>query len=476
MLFPTLTFGLFFLALFALVWAVGAANEWRKLIILVASWMFYGAWDWRFVPLLMASAWLNFAAAALIGRMRTAPARRGLVVAGVAANLTILVVFKYYGFFIEQAGAGLNRLGLAADLPLLQVILPVGVSFFTFQGISYLVDVHRRVCPPAGLLDVTLLLSFFAHLVAGPIVRGADLIPQFQAAPTLDREMASRGLLLIVWGLFKKTVIASQLASALVDPVFLDPAGHGRLDLAAAAYGYAVEIYCDFSAYSDMAIGLAALLGYRFPRNFDQPYRAASLQDFWRRWHISLSSWLRDYLYIPLGGGRGGLAVACRNVMITMLLGGLWHGASWTFVIWGALHGGALCMERIWERIWDRISARWKPAPGAPWPAGLGMVVTFHVVCLGWIFFRSSTLEGALAFLNALGRGGRAPSLVTPLDLALIALGLGVQAAPSRLLERAAWRLRALPAPAAGLALGAGMLVVDAMRPAGVAPFIYFQF
>ncbi len=472
MLFPTLTFGLFFLALFALVWGVGAANEWRKLIILVASWIFYGAWDWRFVPLLMASALCNFTAAALIGRLRGVRTRRAILIAGVIANLGVLITFKYCGFFVEQARAALASLNLAADLPLLQVILPVGVSFFTFQGISYLVDVHRRVCPPASLLDVTLLLSFFAHLVAGPIVRGADLIPQFQAAPTLDREMASRGLLLIVWGLFKKTVIASQLAAALVDPVFLDPAGHGRLDLAAATYGYAVEIYCDFSAYSDMAIGLAALLGYRFPRNFDQPYRAASLQDFWRRWHISLSSWLRDYLYIPLGGGRGGLALACRNLMITMLLGGLWHGASWTFVIWGALHGGALCVERLWERLWSRRT----PASRAPWPAGLGVVVTFHIVCLGWIFFRSSTLEGALAFLGALGRGGSAPSLVTPLDLALIALGLGVQAAPPRLLERAALRLRALPAPAAGLALGGCMLVVDAMRPAGVAPFIYFQF
>jgi D-alanyl-lipoteichoic acid acyltransferase DltB (MBOAT superfamily) len=468
MLFPTFAFGLFFLSLFALVWLVGDRVEWRKLIILVASWVFYGAWDWRFVPLLMASAWMNFAAGALIARSPGAGARRWILIAGVAANLTLLGVFKYHGFLVDQGRAALALLNLSVDPPLLQVILPVGVSFFTFQGISYLVDVHRGRCPPAGLLDVTLLLSFFAHLVAGPIVRGADLIPQFQATPRLDRAMASRGLLLIVWGLFKKTVIASRLATGLVDPVFLDPAHHGRIDLAAATYGYAVQIYCDFSAYSDMAIGLAALLGYRFPRNFDQPYRAASLRDFWRRWHISLSSWLRDYLYIPLGGGRGGLLAACRNLMITMLLGGLWHGAAWTFVAWGALHGGALCVERAWRAA--------RPSSWPAWPRALGVLVTFHLVCLGWILFRAESFEDALAFLRGFGRPGGPRPLLSPLELALILIGLGVQFAPPRLLEGWADRLGRLPAPAAALGLAGALLVVDALRPAGVAPFIYFRF
>jgi D-alanyl-lipoteichoic acid acyltransferase DltB (MBOAT superfamily) len=468
MLFPTLAFGLFFLALYAVAWGVGGRNEWRKLIILTASWVFYGAWDWRFVPLLMVSSWLNFAAAALIGRLSGARVRRIVVIAGVTANLGILITFKYYGFFIEQARAALAGLNLAADLPLLQIILPVGVSFFTFQGMSYLIDVYRGKLKPAGLLDVTLLLSFFAHLVAGPIVRGADLLPQFQTAPRMDREMASQGLLLIVWGLFKKTVIATRLATGLVDPAFFDPAHHAPLDLAAAAYGYAVQIYCDFSAYSDMAIGLAALLGYRFPRNFDQPYRAASLQDFWRRWHISLSSWLRDYLYIPLGGSRGGLAIACRNLMITMLLGGLWHGAAWTFLIWGALHGGALCVERIW-------GAR-KPAAWPRLPAILGVALTFHIVCLGWIFFRAASFDEAILFLRSLGAAGGPPSLLTPLSLALIVIGLAVQASPPRILEGIAGRLGALPAPIVGVIVAGAIMAIDALRPAGVAPFIYFQF
>jgi len=467
-LFPTFEFGLFFLGLFALVWVVGPHNEWRKLIILVGSWIFYGAWDWRFVLLLMLSAWINFLAAALIDRSQSARVRRTVLVAGVVANLSILGYFKYCGFFVGQATAWLRFLNLPIDPPLLEIILPVGVSFYTFQGMSYLIDVYRRKCARASLLDVTLLMSFFAHLVAGPIVRGADLIPQFRATPRLDRRMATEALLLIVWGLFKKTVIASYLATNLVDPVFFDPTRFGAVDLAAATYGYAVQIYCDFSAYSDMAIGLAALLGYRFPRNFDQPYRAASLQDFWRRWHISLSSWLRDYLYIPLGGSRGGLLRVCRNLMITMLLGGLWHGASWTFVIWGGLHGLVLCLERIGRTL----APKGWPGP----PTILGVVVTFHVVCLGWIFFRASTFDDAIAFLRSFFAGSGAAPTLTPLETALIVLGLAMQASPARLLEQCAASLRRLPAPAAGLALAGAFLVVDGLRPGGVPPFIYFQF
>jgi D-alanyl-lipoteichoic acid acyltransferase DltB (MBOAT superfamily) len=362
----------------------------------------------------------------------------------------------------------LHAVGWSRDLPIFQLILPVGVSFFTFQGVSYVTDVYRRKIEAASLLDVTLLMSFFAHLVAGPIVRASDLVPQFKSTPVLTREMASRGFLLIVWGLFKKTVIASDLATSVVDPVFFDPSNFSALDLGVAAYGYAVQIYCDFSAYSDMAIGLAALLGYRFPANFDQPYRASSLQDFWRRWHISLSSWLRDYLYIPLGGSRGRTWRICRNLMATMVLGGLWHGASFTFVIWGALHGSVLAVERTWMQI----RPSWLPKL----PAALGVLVTFHVVCLGWIFFRSENLDAALGFLSGLGRWDQGRMSAQPFALVLIALGLGLHFLPKQALDRASVSLLRLPAPAYGLAFGAAILVLDAMRPAGVPPFIYYQF
>ncbi|WP_174275014.1 MBOAT family O-acyltransferase [Sphingomonas bacterium] len=473
MLFPTLTFGLFFLATFGLVWSV-RDNEWRKILLLLASWLFYGAWDWRFVALLIGSALLNWGCARLIAAAPDAAAgrRKALLIVGVAANLAILGIFKYYDFFLEQLGVLLGRFGIARDLPLMQIVLPVGVSFFTFQAMSYLVDVARKRIAAAALLDVTLLMSFFPHLVAGPIVRGSDLLPQFRATPRLTRDAAAIGLVLIVWGLFKKAVIASELSTGLVDPVFFDPAGHSRIDLIAAAYGYAVQIYCDFSAYSDMAIGLAALLGYRFPLNFDQPYRATSLQDFWRRWHISLSSWLRDYLYIDaLGGNRKGFVRQCVNLLATMLLGGLWHGAKWTFVIWGGLHGGVLAIERIWERL--------RPGEWPRMPRWLGLIATFHIVVLGWIVFRAESFAQASAYLAGLfgpAGGAEAALAVTPLAVALILFGLAIHAAPADLGQRLALRLRLLPWWVLGLLAGVAILIVDAMRFEGVAPFIYYQF
>lgn len=467
MLFPTLAFGVFFLFVYFTTWSLDRENGRRKLFLLLASWFFYAQWDWRFVGLLIASAVLNWGVAALIARTETSVKRKWLVALGVAVNLLILGFFKYYGFFIEQMGDLLTRVGWERDLPLLQVVLPVGISFFTFQGISYVVDVHRRTTPAArSLLDVMLLMSFFPHLVAGPIVRASDLLPQFDRAPRLTREMATHGLLLIVWGLFKKTVIASELSVRLVDPVFFDPTAYGALDIAAAVYGYAVQIYCDFSAYSDMAIGIAALLGYSFPRNFDQPYRANSMQQFWRRWHISLSSWLRDYLYVPLGGGKKGLVSSCINVFITMLLGGLWHGAAWTFVAWGALHGGVQVIERLGRKAFgDRKVI----------PTILGVLITFHIVCLGWILFRAETWDLAVAMLQGLGRFGPA-IMVTPLLLTLIVGGLAMHWLPPRAIEGVAERLKTAPSLTLAILIGIAFLLVEAVRPDGVAPFIYFQF
>ena len=468
MLFPTLAFGVFFLIVYFTAWSLDRENGRRKLFLLLASWFFYAQWDWRFVGLLIGSAVLNWGVAALIARNREQGRRTGwLVGLGVAANLLILGFFKYYGFFVEEAGELLARFGWERDLPLLQIVLPVGISFFTFQGISYVVDVQRGKTPPANsLLDVMLLMSFFPHLVAGPIVRASDLLPQFERTPRLTREMATHGLLLIVWGLFKKTVIASELSAQLVDPVFFDPTAYGAADIAAAVYGYAVQIYCDFSAYSDMAIGLAALLGYSFPRNFDQPYRASSMQAFWRRWHISLSSWLRDYLYVPLGGGRKGLISSCINVFITMVLGGLWHGAALTFLAWGALHGGVQVIERLGRAaLGDRKVI----------PTVVGVLVTFHIVCLGWILFRAESFELAMQMLQGLGRIGPVVML-TPLLLTLIVGGLAMHWLPPRAIEGMAGRLKAAPSLTLGLLIGAAILLVEAVRPEGVAPFIYFQF
>lgn len=477
MLFPTLAFGIFFLFVFVVAWSLDRENGRRKLFLLLASWFFYAQWDWRFVGLLIGSAVLNWAVAALIARSQDGPGRRAWLVLGVVGNLTILGFFKYYGFFVQEAGSLLARFGWERDLPLLEIVLPVGISFFTFQGISYVIDVWRRTTEPArSLLDVMLLMSFFPHLVAGPIVRASDLLPQFDRVPHLTREMATHGLLLIVWGLFKKTVIASELATRLVDPVFFDPSAYSGIDIAAAVYGYAVQIYCDFSAYSDMAIGLAALLGYSFPRNFDQPYRASSMQQFWRRWHISLSSWLRDYLYIPLGGSRHGLFWSCVAVFITMVLGGLWHGAAWTFLAWGALHGGVQVIERLGRAARSALRPDdAQPARANGLTTAVGIVVTFHIVCLGWILFRSETFAMATQMIQGLGRIGPMVML-TPLMLGLIVGGLAMHGLPPRAVEGLAMRLKSAPAITLGLILGVAFLVVEAMRPEGVAPFIYFQF
>ncbi len=469
MLFPTMIFLIFFLFVYATAWSLERENGRRKFFLLLASWVFYGWWDWRFVLLLIGSALLNWGTAELIARSDSRAKRRWLVGLGVAFNLMILGFFKYYGFFIDQVGEALKLMHWERDLPLMQVILPVGVSFFTFQGISYVVDVHRgQVEKARSLLDVMLMMSFFPHLVAGPIVRARDLLPQFAQTPKITRAIATHALLLIAWGLLKKTVIASELSAGLVDQVFFDPASYGAVDLFAGVYGYAVQIYCDFSAYTDIAIGVAALLGYKFPRNFDQPYRATSLQDFWRRWHISLSSWLRDYLYIPLGGGRHGLIRTCLNLMITMLLGGLWHGAAWRFVVWGGIHGVGQVVEKLWRTF--------KPGAWAKWPSIVGLLITFHVVCLGWIFFRAESFDIAMAYLQGLVRFDQPMTVLTPFLLAVIILGLGMHALPARAIERLSGAARALPSPVLGIGLALLLLIVEAIRPEGVAPFIYYQF
>ncbi len=480
MLFPTLSFHLFFIALFAVIWAC-RDNEWRKILLLVGSWIFYGAWDWRFVALLITSGILNWAVAELIlqakGRAKSdtgTTAMHGLgsakfwLIVGVTVNLAILGFFKYYGFFLEQMIVILHTTGWERDVPIMEVILPVAISFFTFQGMSYQIDVFREKTERASLLNITLLMSFFPHLVAGPIVRASHLVPQFRTIPKLTRSMAAAGIALILWGLFKKTVIASELSTNFVDPIFFDPSAHGSLDLLLGAYGYAVQIYCDFSAYSDMAVGLAALLGYRFPWNFNQPYRAASIQDFWRRWHISLSNWLRDYLYISLGGSRHGNVRLYFALSMTMLLGGLWHGASWNFVIWGAIHGGILVAERVWRDM--------KPATLPSVPTWLAVIFTFHIVTFAWIFFRAAEFDGAMAYLGGMLslRGGAVTA--TPLMLLLIIIGMSLHYFPRDVLQRVAVWLRVVPAwRAAGLAVAA-LILLEAMRPDGVAPFIYYQF
>lgn len=465
MLFPTLNFGLFFLAVFAVAWVLPSRPTARKLVLVAVSYAFYAAWDWRFMALLGCSTLINWAGGLWVGDPRLAARKRLVLAVVVTLDLGILGVFKYFNFFMESLGLLLAPLGLGRDLPFLAMVLPVGISFFTFHGISYVVDLARGdLKRPAGLIDMLLYISFFPQLVAGPIVRAAHFLRQLERPVDPDRIAATRAFLLIAGGLFKKVVVANTLATGIVDEAFRDPSRLGALDLLVAIYGYAFQIYCDFSAYTDIAIGLAALLGYRFPQNFDQPYRAESLRAFWRRWHISLSTWLRDYLYIPLGGSAEGWR-RYRNLALTMLLGGLWHGAAWTFVIWGALHG-------IWLAVEHALGLR-EPRG---WRRALAILVTFHFVCLTWIFFRAPDLGGALAYLAGFARLAQPAELITPLIVLLLAMMAIGQFLPRHRVERAEAVATRLPFAVQGALLGLLIVAIDAMGPEGVAPFIYFQF
>ncbi len=469
MLFPTFAFLVFFAVTVALLAPAERLHRARKVVLLVASYWFYAQWNWTFCFLLAGSSLVTYAAGLLIARSPR-PLGRVVLVAAITAHMLVLCSYKYGDFLIGAANEGLHAAGAGTELPFLGLILPVGISFFTFHGISYVVDVWRgdvAVC--RRLDDMLLYLSFFPQLIAGPIVRAAFFLPQLYAAQPARLPLAPP-LLLILGGLFKKAIVANYLATELVDPVFFDPSRFSSLDLLLAAYGYAVQIYCDFSGYTDMAIGLAALLGYFFPPNFDQPYRASSFQEFWRRWHISLSFWLRDYLYKPLGGSRHGPARTILALMATMLLGGLWHGAAWKFVLWGGLHGTALVVERAIRPFTPRLLA-------GRVGTVLGTLVVFHVVCVAWVLFRADTMQTAVIYLQTLVQSGSlAVEQARPATVCLVALGLLLQFLPRGWENRLARWL--MPAPDWALAATASVLIVgiDAMGPDGVAPFIYFQF
>ena len=349
MLFPTVDFAIFFCLVFLGHWLLNPRPMPWKLFMIAASYVFYAWWDVHFVWLLAGVSAIAQIAAIVVARQEDERRRRWAMGIGVAATLAPLAYFKYYGFFSLNLTRAMDSAGIHAGLPLVNLILPVGLSFFSFMAVSYVVDVYRRQFEVASWVDVFLYLSFFPHLVAGPIVRPDELIPQLDVRrDPRHLDVAGAGYL-IFGGLFKKVVISSFLATTIVDPVFADPSRVSAFEAIVGVWAYAIVIYSDFSGYTDIAIGVAKLLGFQFPVNFDRPYSARSLQDFWRRWHITLSRWLRDYLYIPLGGSKKGERRTYVNIMITMVLGGLWHGAAWPMIIWGAYHGAGQCIG-AWRR------------------------------------------------------------------------------------------------------------------------------
>lgn len=469
MLFPTVEYALFFLVAFAGAWALARRLEAHKAFLLGASWGFYAWGDARFLPVLIGVSLEAALVAQALERAESARLRRVVLGVGVAAVLLTLALFKYLGFFAASAFSLAGTLGLTSRPPHLpELALPVGVSFFTFHAISLMVDAWRRRIPvKVRLLDALLYVAFFPQLVAGPILRAATFLPALAQRRDPSRVDAALALQRIVLGLFKKVVVAQVLATALVDRVFEAPSDHGSLEVLLAIYGYAAQLFCDFSGYTDLAIGSALLLGYTMPENFDAPYAAASPQDFWRRWHLSLSSWLRDYLFIPLGGSRHGPVRTALALLATMLLGGLWHGAAWSFVAWGAFHGVGLVAHRAW--------AAWNPRLRGTlaWEV-VATLLTFHFVCAGWVLFRASSLGVAGEVFAALLRG--APGAGAPWVPLVVVLGLALSFVRGDSFSRARLGFARLPLVAQGGAFALVLVALDALGPRGIAPFIYFQF
>jgi D-alanyl-lipoteichoic acid acyltransferase DltB (MBOAT superfamily) len=472
MLFNSLEYALFFGTCFAVY--VALPHRAQNRLLLVASYVFYGAWNWRFLCLIALSTVIDYAVARRLAATTGHRARRALVTVSVVVNLTILGFFKYAGFFADSFARLMGFFGVTLPPFALHVVLPVGISFYTFQALSYTIDVYRRDVEPArNLLDFALFVAFFPQLVAGPIERAGHLLPQILRRRHVTADAVGAGTWLVLWGLFKKVVVADNVA-ALVNAAYAPGALPTSGEILLATYAFAIQIYCDFSGYSDIARGSARILGFDLMLNFRLPYLSASPREFWRRWHISLSTWLRDYLYVPLGGNRSGALLTYRNVVATMLLGGLWHGAKWTFVVWGAYHGLLLVLDRIGRPLIARVS-RVGPFSPRTWRLA-ATVATFHLVCLGWLFFRADTLAHAGSLLQRL--------LGPPaLGLALDWLGpLLALTAPLVLVESAQAVSGDLdvvfrwPVPARAALYALVFVVIVVLGEDFGQPFIYFQF
>jgi alginate O-acetyltransferase complex protein AlgI len=440
-------------------WGLRAPRA-RLTFLALASYVFYAWWSWHFLPLLWGTTAVDYLAAHAIVRSHDAR-RRALLASALTINLALLGYFKYVGFFLHSANGIGALLGAGHPFPSLRVLLPIGISFYTFNSMSYTIDVfRRRVRPASNPLQYAAFVAMFPHLIAGPIVRWADIEEQLRRLqPRLTAALAGPGLFFFGVGLVKKVVVADSLAPH-VDRLFAAHAHLGLVSGWAAGLGYALQLYFDFSGYSDMAVGLAYLLGFRFPQNFNSPYKARNISDFWRRWHMTLSFWLRDYLFISLGGSRNGRLRTLRNLAITMALGGLWHGAEWTFVVWGLLHGAYLIAHNV---------AR--TAGLTPRSVTLNRALTFVAVVAAFVIFRAPNLGDAWDVLRAMvGVHGLDAGRVGVRVLAgIAALVAFVNLAPNTWEVRLAWR------PVYGLALGSAVAAAILML-SGPTPFLYFRF
>ncbi|MFO1512256.1 MAG: MBOAT family O-acyltransferase [Verrucomicrobiota bacterium] len=447
----------------------------EKRFLLIASYVFYVSWNLLCGGLILFTSALDYYVGRGLAVIENPAKRKLLLVASLIANLGVLVFFKYSNFLIFNAQVILGWFGFHPSINTLHILLPAGISFFTFQSMSYTIDVYRRQLEPCkSLSDFLLFVSFFTHLIAGPIVRASKLLPQFAERPKRTALDVEAGIAYFLVGATKKMVISDQIA-AHVDLIFAHPENFDGVTLLLGALGYAVQIYCDFSGYSDMAFGCARIMGYWLCENFRMPYSATSVTEFWRRWHMALSTWLRDYLYIPLGGNQGGRAMMYRNLMITMVLGGLWHGASWNFILWGALHGGALAAHKLWDESGGAAWIEQRPSLRLAWKP-FAWLLTMGVVLVGWIFFRAQTFHDALVFIKRIALwaadGTRLSSpfiLPAVCVVALVHLFVNKDSNWSESIpQQAMWKRIA--------AYTILLLLIICLGATDASPFIYFQF
>lgn len=466
MVFNSTSFALFFLVVYAVYRLSARQYVIQNRLLLLASYVFYGWWDWRFPALMGITTLVDYVAAA---KMRSSPAQRGTWLGvSLLSNLGVLFFLKYFEFFQANVLAALSQLGVQASPLFSDVLLPVGISFYTFQRMTFVLDVYREGSyAEVGFFDFALFVSFFPLLLSGPIERAKRLVPQLCGRRVITGRHLEEGTWLVTWGLFKKVFVADNLAR-FVDPVFVEGWNGSGAEALVAVYAYAIQIYCDFSGYSDVARGLAKFLGFDVMNNFQLPYFATNPSEFWRRWHISLSTWLRDYVYIPLGGSRAGFWVTNRNLMLTMALVGLWHGAAWTFVLWGVYHGLLL----VGHRVWAVISPTKEMSTSMTVMSG---IVMFHLSCIGWLLFRATSVQQAV---------DRCQTILGNLDLALLA-GLLTQLAGYLavllLVQTVQWAkgnllvLDRAPIALKGMAYGA-LCYLIVLHGGTSSSFIYFQF
>ncbi|MDX9906915.1 MAG: MBOAT family protein [Bacteroidales bacterium] len=469
MLFNSGIFLVMFLGFYGIYVLIRDRRTFLFIYTVLFSLYFYYKASGFYVTIFIASTIINFWLGNRIFLTENKAGKKAWLISGIILNLALLFYFKYTNLFLRSWGTISG-----SEVPHLDIFLPIGISFFTFQSISYLVDIYKKLLrPPENLLNFSFYATFFPHLVAGPIVRAYVFLPQIYQKLKLTVQQIGQAWWLIIAGLIKKAVISDYISINFVDRVFDNPALYSGFENLMAVYGYAIQIYCDFSGYSDIAIGLALLMGFRLPINFNSPYKATSVTDFWRRWHITLSTWLRDYLYIPMGGNRKGKLRTYSNLLMTMLIGGLWHGASWKFVVWGGLHGTALAVEKLFQPlIGDRKSA---------WLRVAGWILTFHFVCLGWIFFRAADYSIALAVIKAIsGFSGWdiALEIITTEWPVFLVLALGY--AGHFFSRRYKLKLEEIfsksPLPVQALAVSLVIWIILQVASAQVQPFIYFQF